>query len=161
MSGLLIGEVAEQTGTPTPTIRYYERIGLLTAAPRSAAGYRRYPARTVHELRFIRKAQALGFTLDEVGEILRLSRSGQKPCTHVIALTRQHLQTMGERIARLQEFQAYLAGELARWERQKVATTCDGLCQFITDAEPAGPPAPVDVRASARRTPARRRQRRG
>ena len=147
MKGLLIGDVAGQTGVSTPTIRYYERIGLLKAAPRASSGYRRYSETTVNELRFIRKAQALGFTLDEVAGILQLSRSGQTPCAHVIALTRRHLAAVDQRLRHLREFRGYLAGELGRWQKQKTATTCDGLCRFIADASPTAalepPPAPA------------------
>ncbi len=68
MTTFLIGDVAAQTGVPTPTIRYYERLGLLSPAARSRAGYRRYSETAIEELRFVRKAQALGFSLEEVGE---------------------------------------------------------------------------------------------
>ena len=161
MNGLLIGDVAEQSGVSTPTIRYYESIGLLKAAPRSSSGYRRYSERTVNELRFIRKAQALGFALDEVAEILKLSRSGQEPCAHVLSLTQHHLSAVDQRIKQLQGFRAYLATELGRWEKQKTATTCDGLCQFIAGAEPTSPPAPepLDSPAAAPRKRTRRTKR--
>jgi DNA-binding transcriptional MerR regulator len=136
MNALLIGDLAERAGVPTPTIRYYESIGLLRPAARSAAGYRRYPERTVEELRFIKKAQALGFTLDEIGEILTLSRSGKAPCSQVLSLGHQHLAAVDERLRRLQVFREQLASELAKWEHKKNGVTCDGLCQFISDAAP-------------------------
>ncbi len=94
MASLLIGDVAERTGLSAPTIRYYESIGLLAQPARSATGYRRYTESTVEELHFIRKAQGLGFSLDEIGEILQLSRSGQKPCSHVLTLAHQHLEAV-------------------------------------------------------------------
>ena len=86
MAGLLIGDVAKRTGVTAPTIRYYEGIGLLPSPARSGAGYRRYSDGTIEELRFIRKAQGLGFTLDEIAEILQLSRSGKAPCSHVLSM---------------------------------------------------------------------------
>src|SRR5918996_3065646 len=113
MSGLLIGEVAQRAGVSAPTVRYYEEIGLLPPARRSTAGYRRYSEDTVEELRFIRKAQALGFSLDEIAEILRLSRSGKTPCSHVLSLAHQHLAAVEERIRQLQQFKDHLAAELA------------------------------------------------
>ena len=61
-----IGELAARLGMTERTIRYYEEVGLLARAPRSSAGYRRYTDGTIEELRFIRKAQALGFSLDEI-----------------------------------------------------------------------------------------------
>ena len=97
MAGLLIGDVAERTGLTAPTIRYYESIKLLAPAPRSATGYRRYSDTTVEELRFIKKAQSLGFSLEEIGEILRLSRAGDTPCSHVLDLSRRHLQAIDEK----------------------------------------------------------------
>ncbi len=135
MSGLLIGEVAQRAGVSAPTIRYYEEIGLLPAPLRSSAGYRRYAEQTVEELRFIRKAQALGFSLDEIGEILRLSRSGKAPCSHVLSIAHQHLAAVEERIRRLQRFRDLLAAEVAKWDGKKTAT-CRGLCQIIAGAEP-------------------------
>ena len=90
MASLLIGEVAERTGLSAPTIRYYESIGLVKPPARSEAGYRRYSDTTVEELRFIKKAQALGFSLDEIAEILKLSRAGRRPCSHVLDLAHRH-----------------------------------------------------------------------
>lgn len=133
---LLIGDVAERAGVPTATIRYYESIGLLERAPRASSGYRRYSEQTVEELRFVKKAQALGFSLDEVAEIFQLSRSGKKPCAQVLSLGHEHLAAVDERIRQLQAFRAQLASELAKWGRQEGGVTCEGLCQLIADAEP-------------------------
>ena len=149
MAGLLIGDVAKRTGVSTPTIRYYEEIGLLPSAPRSGAGYRRYDDATVEELRFIRKAQALGFSLDEIAEILQLSRSGKAPCSHVLSLAHQHLAAVDERIRQLRAFRRGLASDLAKWDTQLAAATCTGLCQFISDAEP--PAAAVNLHLDPRR----------
>lgn len=136
MSALLIGDVAARAGVPTPTIRYYESIGVLKPPARSSAGYRRYSEQTIEELRFIKKAQALGFSLDEVGEILTLSRSGKLPCSQVLSLGHKHLAAVEERLRQLQTFRDQLTSELAKWEQQKTAVTCNGLCQFIADAAP-------------------------
>lgn len=135
MPGLLIGDVARRAGVSAATIRYYESVGLLTSPSRSNAGYRHYGDVAVDELRFIKKAQGLGFSLDEVGEILKLTRSGQTPCSHVLSLGHQHLVAVQERIRRLQRFHELLRAELARWEQQETGVTCGGLCQFITDAD--------------------------
>jgi DNA-binding transcriptional MerR regulator len=135
MSGLLIGDVAQRAGVTTPTIRYYERLGLLPAASRSAAGYRRYTDATVEQLRFIRKAQALGFSLDEIAGILELTRSGATPCSRVLSLGHQHLEAVAARIRQLQQFHALLGAELAKWEQQQTAVSSGGVCQFITQAD--------------------------
>lgn len=158
MASLLIGDVAARTGITAPTIRYYESIGLLSRPARSAAGYRRYTDDTVAELRFIRKAQALGFSLDEIAEILTVSRAGHAPCAQVLDLARQHLAAVDDRIRQLQRFRKQLAAEIAKWDGKR-QPACDGLCQII---EQATDPAPVEFRRptsqSASRSAARTRK---
>src|SRR5260370_11365997 len=74
---LTIGRLAKQAGVNLETVRFYERRGLLPNPPRTASGYRLFPANAVRRLRFIRRAQELGFSLTEIGELfsLRVSRS--------------------------------------------------------------------------------------
>src|SRR5882762_11890118 len=144
MAGLLIGDVAERTGLTAPTIRYYESIGLIGAPPRSSTGYRRYTDTTVEELRFIKKAQSLGFSLDEIGEILKLSRSGDTPCSHVLDLSRRHLAALDQRIQQLTRFRDQLAGEVAKWDGER-EPTCRGLCQIIASAEPTAEPIELHI----------------
>jgi len=133
MSSLLIGDVAERTGLTPPTIRYYESLGLLARPVRSATGYRRYSESAVEEVQFIRKAQALGFSLDEIGEILKLSRAGKTPCTHVLDLAKRHLAAVAERIQQLTVFKNQLAGEIGKWDGKR-QPTCEGLCEIIAGA---------------------------
>ena len=147
MAGLLIGDVAERTGLTAPTIRYYESIGLLTRPARSATGYRRYSESTVEELRFIRKAQALGFSLDEIGEIFKLSRAGRTPCAHVLDLAKRHLKAVDERLRQLARFRDQLAAEIGKWDGVK-EPTCDGLCQII---DSAGDVVPLELHPRRRR----------
>lgn len=136
MRDLLIGQVAKLSGLPAPTIRYYESIGLLRPAERTASGYRHYPEETVADLHFIKKAQTLGFSLDEVGQILAISRSGQAPCSHVLSLAHKHLEALDERLREIQAFRNQLATEVTKWEERQTAINCKGLCRFILDAEP-------------------------
>lgn len=144
MPGLRIGDVAERAGLSAPAIRYYESVGLLPRAPRSATGYRHYTETAIEELRFIRKAQLLGFSLDEIREILKLSREGTTPCSHVLDLARRHLAAVDERIEQLARFRDTLAGEVAQWDGVK-EPTCGGLCQIIAGSEGQFPmPLPVD-----------------
>src|SRR5258707_13171925 len=77
MKSLTIGHLAKQAGVNLETVRYYERRGLLLRPPRSASGYRLFPAEASRRLRFIRRAQELAFSLAEIGELLslRVSRS--------------------------------------------------------------------------------------
>lgn len=134
MARYLIGEVATRTGLTVPTIRYYERIGLVRPPARSAAGYRRYGDATVEELAFIRKAQTLGFSLEEIAQILALSRAGRAPCQHVLDLARRHLAAVDDRIRQLTGLRRQLAGEIEKWPRTP-QPDCRGLCQIIATAE--------------------------
>lgn len=161
MGALLIGSVAKRAGVSPPTIRYYEEIGLLAAPTRSLTGYRRYPERTVDELRFIEEAQALGLSLDEVAEILKLSRSGQAPCAHVLSPAHQRPAALEERIRQLQQFHDHLEAELTKWVsggpralsppngRGVRQPTCDGLCEIITTAEPDLTTGPIEPKVGS------------
>ena len=140
MGALRIGEIAERTGVTPATIRYYESLGLLTRPPRSNAGYRNYSETTLQELDFIKKAQGLGFSLDEVREILRLSRRGESPCSHVREVAERHLAAVEERIRQLSRFRDDLAADISRWRHQD-QTYCDGVCQLIAGASPRHAPA--------------------
>lgn len=156
MDALLIGDVAKRTGLTPAAIRYYESIGLLSAPLRSRAGYRRYGETTLHELDFIKKAQGLGFSLDEVQEILRLSRRGEAPCAHVLELSKRHLAAVEERMKQLSRFRDELADDIAHWERQN-QTYCDGVCQMIAGSTERTPPVALHTKLPPQ--PARRRER--
>ena len=131
---MLIGDVAKRSDVTPATIRYYEEIGLLTPPPRSESGYRHYSETAVEELKFIKKGQSLGFSLDELGQILKLSRAGEAPCSHVLEIAHQNLRAAEERITQLQAFRDRLAGEIAKWDGTSMST-CRGLCQIINSAE--------------------------
>jgi len=153
MVALRIGDVATAAGVTAPTIRYYESVGLLRPAARSEAGYRRYTNGTVDELRFIKKAQVLGFSLEEIGEILKLSRAGKMPCSRVLDLARRHLAAVDERIRQLSRFRNVLASEIVKWDGVK-EPTCGGLCQIIASADEEGTmPIQVDLRGRRDRRP--------
>ena len=131
---MLIGNVARLAAVTPATIRYYETIGLLTPPPRSVAGYRRYSETTVEELRFIKKAQALGFSLEEIVQIIKLGRSGKTPCADVLDLVQRRLAAVDEHIRQLQTFRNQLAAEVMKWA-DNVPSICNGLCQIISSAE--------------------------
>jgi DNA-binding transcriptional MerR regulator len=162
MASLLIGDLAERAGVSPPTVRYYESIGLLKRPVRSNGGYRRYTESALDELQFIRKAQALGFTLGEVAEIVQLIRSGKAPCDPVFTLVREHLASIDERMRQLQEFRNHLVAELAKWNGRS-ATMRDGVCQIVATSEmDPNPPRPADLPTAtrtrrARHTPQRQR----
>ena len=97
---LSIGELAERTGVPAKTIRYYEQIGLLRAPSRAGNGYRRYGARALHELSFVKRARDLGFSLDDVARLLALWRD-KKSSREVKALAEHHVAAVERKIAEL------------------------------------------------------------
>ena len=136
MAPLSIGEVAELAGVTAPTVRYYESIGLLKKPARSQAGYRRYSDATVKDLGFIRKARALGFSLDEISEIIELTRAGKRPCARVMVLAKQRLSDVDDQMRKLTAFRNQLAAELARWEGRRDPVS-DGWCQMIESSNPA------------------------
>lgn len=93
-----IGTLAERAGVSIDTIRHYEREGLLSPPPRSAAGYRRYSADAVERVRFICRAKTLGFTLDEIRDLLGFSNDREKGVRNVKQLASLRLQEINERI---------------------------------------------------------------
>src|SRR2546426_9313307 len=84
--GLLIGEVAKRSGASRKALRLYEEAGILPAPPRTQSGYRVYSSEAVDLLAFVRQAQRLGVTLDEIKEIVAIKRAGRAPCPHLPAL---------------------------------------------------------------------------
>lgn len=100
-SSLTIGTVAKRAGVPIDTIRYYEREGLLPEPLRRASGYRSYNETAVSRLRFIRRAKDLGFTLEEIRDLLALSSDRSGGVKAVRKRAEQRLASIEERIAEL------------------------------------------------------------
>jgi MerR family transcriptional regulator, copper efflux regulator len=99
---LNISEAAEQSGVSAKMIRYYESLGLLPEARRTAAGYRIYDAREVHTLRFVRRARDLGFSIEEIQHLLGLWQNRGRSSRDVRKVAQQHLADLDRRIAELQ-----------------------------------------------------------
>jgi MerR family copper efflux transcriptional regulator len=109
-----IGELAAASGLTAKTLRFYEQTGLLPGPPRTPSGYRDYPAGTARRLRFIRDAQASGFTLAEIRGILDIHDTGEPPCEHVTELIDRHLTQVRRRIAELRATEEALCELAAR-----------------------------------------------
>jgi DNA-binding transcriptional MerR regulator len=118
-----ISEVAALAGVPTATVRYYERRGLIAPTPRTASGYRQYGTEAARRLRFIKHAQALGFSLEEIQDLLALRASDPAACARVEATTRAKIRAVRERLA-----------ELRRLERELQALA--GSCATTRTTEP-------------------------
>lgn len=97
-----IGTAAEQAGVNVQTLRYYERRGLLPRPPRRTSGYREFPDDAVRVVRFIKRAQDLGFTLDEVEELLRLRSDGRRDRARIRAVAEKRVRQVERKIAELQ-----------------------------------------------------------
>src|SRR5437870_13750935 len=95
---LKVGAVAKAAGVGVQTLHYYERLGLLPKSQRSAANYRLYSPETIRRVQFIKKAQAVGLTLEETKEILDLKDHGRAPCHRVVELGQKHLQEIETRL---------------------------------------------------------------
>jgi Cu(I)-responsive transcriptional regulator len=109
-----IGSVAEATGLPAKTIRYYESIGLVGPAERSTGNYRLYGEREVATLRFIERARRLGFSLKEVKELLALWHDRQRASADVRRLAEVQMRRLDERLAELGEMRRSLEHLVAR-----------------------------------------------
>ncbi len=98
---MVIHELAQQSGVPAKTIRYYESIGLLPCPKRATNNYRQYTSTDVERLRFMASARALGLSLDDISEILAARDKGTAPCQRVLDTIAQRLTAIDRRIADL------------------------------------------------------------
>jgi len=122
MDSIGIGTLAKRAGVSVDTVRYYERDGLLAPKTRLASGYRRYSELEVSRLRFIRRAQALGFTLKEVRELLALS--GRRDVARVKRTAQEKVKDIDQRIAALQRVRDGLANLIAACPGHGRAADC-------------------------------------
>ena len=125
-----IGEIAERTGVSVETLRYYEKRRLLNAPARTEGGYRVYSDAVVHQVKFIKQAQSLGLTLDDIQQLAagRLRTTHAPSCRKVRALLTRRIEEIDARVKELREFRRTLHDHLA---------ACDGA--LATAAEPACP----------------------
>ena len=112
---LTIGQLAKQSGVGVETLRYYERQKLLPEPPRRRSGYRAYPRETVNRIRFIRRAKELGFSLQEIDELLTLRAESEGQCREVLARAQGKIADITERIASLERMKRAL---------ERLASTC-------------------------------------
>ena len=101
MSHMNIGEAAARSGVSAKMVRHYESLGLLPRVARTEAGYRQYGDNEVHTLRFIRRARDLGFSMAEIGELLKLWSNRRRASADVRRLAERHVQDLERRIAEM------------------------------------------------------------
>jgi MerR family transcriptional regulator, copper efflux regulator len=134
--GMLAGEAAKALGVGIQTLHFYEQQGLIPPPPRSEGGYRIYTPEIVERVRFIRKAQALGFSLDEVKEIFGLVRRGSSPCGRVQTKLSEKLQEVDRRLEELRGFRAELASLVAQAAELSEHKAEAGVCSIVEEAPP-------------------------
>jgi MerR family transcriptional regulator, copper efflux regulator len=126
---LTIGRVAEMVGVGVETIRYYEREGIIEQPPREE-GFREYSEDVIHRVRFIKRAQELGFSLDEISELLSLHVKGRGTCSTVKEKADQKLKQIEEKISDLRKIQQALIKVKKICERQPPLEKCPVLEDF-------------------------------
>jgi MerR family copper efflux transcriptional regulator len=131
---LLIGPLARLAGVKPDTIRFYERSGLLPKPQRLASGYRAYDDATLKQVRFIRKAQSLSFSLDEIRRIMSLRGQGRETCRCVIAMAEATLAETETKLKELHQFKDRLSANLTRWKRKGRGPIAAEFCALIEAA---------------------------
>ena len=110
------GEVARRAGVSVDTLGHYERVGLLAAPVRDPNGYRRYSAAAVDRVRLIQRALDMGFTLEELGRVLRQRDAGRAPCRQVLAIAVARPEELESRIENLHVLRDELTRLVATWD---------------------------------------------
>jgi DNA-binding transcriptional MerR regulator len=130
-----IGQVAQETGLSIDTIRFYEKQGLLRRSARTEGGFRLFGAREIQSLRFIRKCQELGFSLDEIRELLILRSEDVPACSHVKELLDQKLAHVLKKIEELQTLEHSLRVALRKCDRglKTSSTSHEGCCPVLEE----------------------------
>ena len=134
-----IGEAARRAGVSPDLIRYYERAGILPAAPRASNGYRRYTEDTVARVVFARNAIRFGFGAKELAGFFKARAKGQPPCRSVQAAGRRLLDEMDARLVALREARQGVAATIAAWDA-RLAETPEGTPARLLEMIPALPP---------------------
>ena len=138
MGSFTIGQLSRRTGVKVETIRYFEKVGLITPPPRTEGGHRVYGDDHLRALGFIRRARELGFSPDEVRGILALGGPGAATCREVQEIATCHLETVRRKMADLGRLEALLASTIERCSGDAVPQ-----CAVIDMIEES-PPAPAE-----------------
>jgi Hg(II)-responsive transcriptional regulator len=132
MSGLTIGEVAKQANVHVETLRYYERRGLVERPPRSASNYRLYPEEAVRRVRFIKRAQELGFFLDSIKELLSLRADPEAGCAEVRACAEAKIKDIDAKIGALTAMKYALSTLVTECSGEGPSSDCPILASLET-----------------------------
>jgi MerR family copper efflux transcriptional regulator len=113
---LKIGEVSRLSGIGVEALRFYEKSGLLDRPGRTYSGYRLYGEEVLERLAFIKQAQVLGFSLDEIKQLIAHKRAGESPCAEVREIVRGRLAELNEKIEQMIRYRDDLTTALAEWD---------------------------------------------
>lgn len=147
-----IGQLAKEVGVPISTVRYYEGRGLLRPDGRTASRYRLFGAKAMQRLRFIRAAQASGFTLEDIARLLELRDGESDPCGEVRELIIVRLGAIKEELARLQHVRRVLTETVAWCDKPRAKGTCEAVARLDKEAsKPRRASSPSKRQAASRR----------
>ena len=132
---LKIGAVAKETGVGVGALRYYETLGLIHSE-RGDNGYRYYTPAMVHQVQFIKQAQTLGFSLEDIGDILTVHDRGDVPCGVVQELLQEKIQQLETQIREMASFKAKLENYRDRWATTTLQPKPGGICPLIETLDP-------------------------
>jgi DNA-binding transcriptional MerR regulator len=137
MNGLTVGKIAEATGLSRKSIRYYESERLIPKAERSAVGYRLYPPEVLTRLKFIQKAKAIGFSLEDIRGILELSERGRPCCNQVVVWSDKRLSELDEQIKFLQQLRGKISEYQEKWKTKGTSKKVpeSEICALIESIE--------------------------
>lgn len=135
-TAMLIGEAAKAAGVSVQTLHFYERERLIPRPVRSDSGYRLYTPEIIERVRFIRKAQSLDFSLDEIKKILGLATNGMQPCGHVQRALAKKLREVDHRLEVLRGFRSELAALVAQAAELSDRHTHSPICPIVEEASP-------------------------
>ncbi|MGB7417235.1 MAG: heavy metal-responsive transcriptional regulator [Thermosynechococcaceae cyanobacterium] len=127
---LRIGEVFKRTGITVGALRYYESLGLLKS-DRGDNGYRYYSEDAVQQVQFIKKAQALGFSLEDIHEVLHVHQRGDVPCEFVQSLLQNKIEQLEAQIQNMMAFKSELEDYRDRWATTQPRPQPGGICPLI------------------------------
>ena len=130
---LKIGDVSKRSGIGVEALRFYEKSGLLDRPSRTFSGYRVYGEEVLERLAFIKRAQTLGFSLEEIRQIVDDARKGQSPCDEVREIVRRRMEELDERLRELRRYRQELKGTLEEWD--KVGRAPGHICGLIEGSE--------------------------
>ena len=131
------GELARRAGVSTDTLRHYEAKGVIQRPPRQANGYRSYAPETLARVELVRRSLALGFTLDELAEILAVRDRGGAPCRRVRELAAAKLVGVEEQLKELIALRDELRATLKEWDRKLSTTPKNRRSHLLDNLKPA------------------------